>query len=57
MCAARHREMHDVGYLVGQIPEAGGRVQADRRGRSASAHRHEIEVRSRWSINDPIHAA
>lgn len=49
--------MHCVGHLVGQIPETGSRVQADHRGRSPATDRHEIQVRSRWSIRYAINPA
>ncbi len=57
MPAARDRNMNRVGHLVGQIPEAGCRVQADHAVRHPPAHRDEIQMRRRRDVGDTVDAA
>jgi hypothetical protein len=57
MPPASDRQVNRIGHLVAQVPEAGGRVEADHPLRRSAAHGHKIEVSGRRSVGDTEDAA
>ncbi len=57
MSAARNRNMNRSRHLVGQIPEAGRRVQADHAIRHPPTYRNEVQMSRRWEVSDTIDTA